>query len=82
MTLNISIDSLKSIEPKNKHLVSGYIREIQLLLSQGIYIYNNIPSGIIDICILFFGNKHEWDPTTKSINLVITKYNILSAKTN
>ena len=54
MALNLS--ELSSIEVERQLLVSGYIHEHERMSKQ------NIPKGIILICILFYGNDvDEWD---------------------
>ena len=75
----LDFDYLKQIEPKCKSLVFGYIRNVQSSLLKS-SIYYNIPIGIINVCVLFFGNMHEWDASLKSRYLEINKNKVTAKK--
>ena len=50
------IMKIKQIRMKRKITVYGFIRQMEKLLQ--------IPTGIIDLCIIFYGNGgDQWDPT-------------------
>ena len=67
----LDMTRLKHISKRSIYAVSKYIRDIQLLLPLTENNYYNIPGGIINICILFFGTIYEFDPDLTSDHIKI-----------
>ena len=64
----LDVNRLKYISKRSKYAVTHYIRSIQSSLPSTTNYYN-IPEGIINICILFFGTIYQFDDEWKSQNL-------------
>ena len=70
MATSVKIQDIKKIQQSRKDTVYGYIRRQKSLK------YERIPTGIIYICILFYGNfTDEFDPEWKGKTMDLSKNN-------
>ena len=70
MSTKLDFNRLKYVTKTSKYIVLGYIRKAQTLLPSN-NDYYNIPDGIINICILFFGFIYQIDEKYTSDNVDI-----------
>ena len=64
------LKKLDRIPQRSKCLMFGYIRRIQSLFPQNVS-YFNIPTSIINICILYFYLFDTWDIQHKSAGIIV-----------
>ena len=65
--------TFKRIDRRAEFCVFGYIRNYQpiLLEEHDNNIYYNVPSSVIDICLVFYGIEDEWDSELMSSGMSI-----------